>query len=375
MTATRAAGLVCAGALALAGLASCRGRVPGEGKPCEVDGAACLEAPEGDVPEATRPRNVVLLVGDGMGVEQARAARIFANGDVEPLGFETLPARACVQTTNASGGVTDSAAAATAMATGIKVDNGVLSLAIPGDGAPLTTALELLHAAGKSAGLVTTATRVTDATPAAFGAHVASRYDDAAVSDALLGVSRPEVLMGRPGGPLDEAAAQAAGYATATTAAGLEQALAAAPTRLVGLFDDDEVPLAERTRAALALLAEDPDGFFLLVEHEGPDNGGHNNDLAEVVAAVLELDAAVAAAQAMVDPSTTLLLVTGDHETGALALYEDAPTAGQLPAHAFGSTHHTAASVPLYATGPGAEGVQGCVDNTAIFGLLTGSAL
>ncbi|MER3406735.1 MAG: hypothetical protein C4289_17515 [Chloroflexota bacterium] len=120
-----------------------------------------------------RAKNVILLIGDGMGFAQRDAARLLAGGS---LVMDTLPVHGRVATgcADPEGNVTDSAAAATAIATGVKTRNGAIG--VDPDGKPLPTVLELAKAAGKVAGLVTTCT-VTDATPAAFAAHVASRAD------------------------------------------------------------------------------------------------------------------------------------------------------------------------------------------------------
>ncbi len=366
----------------------CRGRVPPSDATCSP--ATCTDA--GRIADAgvptdddaiaddldvdagiarLRPRNVILFIGDGMGAEQQRAARMFKNGDTAPLTFEAFEHAGCVRTANASGATTDSAAAATAMATGHKVDNHVISLQTPGDGSELPTVVELAHARGKSTGLVTTATNLTDATPAAFGAHAASRYDDAAVTAGYLQRSRPAVLMGAPSAAMTTEAAAAAGYATAKTTGDLDALVTAAATPLCGVFDGAEPSLAARTRAALDELRKDDDGFFLLVEHEGTDNGGHGNDLAMIIGAVLELEAAVEVALELTDDDDTLVLVTADHETGGLTVNEAAPTASVVPAHSFSTTGHSLADVPIYATGPGADAVTGCFENTAIFSILT----
>ncbi|MCC7112713.1 MAG: alkaline phosphatase, partial [Deltaproteobacteria bacterium] len=115
-------------ALASLAMVACRGRAPPPPLECPIldcaddnldgDGGASLEGEgEGEGVDAgvarLLPRNLILFLGDGMGAEQQRAARIFKNGDTAPLAFEALAQAGCVRTSNASGGVTDSAAAAT----------------------------------------------------------------------------------------------------------------------------------------------------------------------------------------------------------------------------------------------------------------------
>ena len=124
--------------------------------------------------QAVQPKNVILLIGDGMGFEQVKAAGMYLNGAAGTLSFEALPYQGQLTTYSANSSVTDSAAAGTALATGFKVNNGVISMAFPGDGRELRTSLEYYQLLGYRTGLVTT-TYITHATPATFGAHEPSR--------------------------------------------------------------------------------------------------------------------------------------------------------------------------------------------------------
>ena len=143
-------------------------------------------------------RNVILCIGDGMGFEQVRAAGCFANGAAGTLAFEGLPYQGQVTTRSANAAVTDSAASATAMATGQKVDNGVISMAYPGNHGELETLLEFFRDRGKRTGLVTT-TYMTHATPAAFGAHEPSRSNTSQIAADYLNQTLPTVLLGGGG--------------------------------------------------------------------------------------------------------------------------------------------------------------------------------
>lgn len=130
-------------------------------------------------PNWTEPRpveNIILFIGDGMGAEQLVAASLYETGRSDGLFIQSLPVRSSVATSSAGSDITDSAASATAMATGYKVRNGAVSVMLPGDGNDLTTILEMAKAAGKAVGLVTTAF-LTHATPAGFAAHVDSREE------------------------------------------------------------------------------------------------------------------------------------------------------------------------------------------------------
>jgi hypothetical protein len=133
-----------------------------------------------------------------MGFEQVKAAGMYAHGAPGTLPFEAFPHRAEMTTHSADSPVTDSAAAATALATGRKVDNGVVSLARPGGGGELRTLLEHFGDRGLGTGLVTTAD-VTHATPAAFGAHRPTRNDLSGIFADYMSVTRPNVLFGGAG--------------------------------------------------------------------------------------------------------------------------------------------------------------------------------
>ena len=214
-------------------------------------------------------RNVIVCIGDGMGPGQLEAARCYAGTN---LFFEGFPCQGRMTTWSAGGNVTDSAAAATAMATGRKVNNGVISLAIPGDASELETLLEFFRKQEKSSGLVTTS-YLTDATPAAFGAHASSRSDFAQIAADYLGLTRPDVLLGGGGSGLDAATVAAAGYTVVTDRESLAALNVARHPRVCGLFGNGYLPfeydglgmlpgLPAMTAKALEVLSQDPDGYF-----------------------------------------------------------------------------------------------------------------
>jgi len=310
-------------------------------------------------------------MGDGMGFEAVRAARMFDNGDTAPLNFETFPYLAEVTTANYQGGVTDSAAAGTAIATGHKVSNGVISMAIPGDGRELTTSLEILRDLGKRTGLVTTFTPIADATPASFGAHEPSRNNTAAIFNDYVTQTRPNVLMGRRGSPDNVDRALNGGYTLVTTADEMHALDTQTETHVAGLFTAAQTPpLPDMVTTTLAILDNDADGFFLMIEHEGTDTFGHANDLAGVIDSLLELRDAVDVVLAWAaGRDDTLILVTADHETGGLNVTETNPQPGVVPSHTWSTTGHTLRNVPLYALGQGAGRVCGVMDNTDTFGV------
>ncbi|MGE5786169.1 MAG: alkaline phosphatase, partial [Myxococcales bacterium] len=326
-------------------------------------------------------KHVILFIGDGMGFQQVRAGRCFASGNRTPLSFEQFPYRGRVTTLSADNAVTDSAAAATAIATGHKVNNGTLSIAVPGDGSDLPTVLELRQRRGESTGLVTIYDSVLEATPAAFGAHTQSRYDSTKIANDLLTRTKPEILFGGKNSLIPVSGFVRAGYVTVDGQDGLLALTDTSPHAILGMFENTAPNLPQRTRAALDLLQHDPEGFFLMVEQANTDKMGHASNLEGAVNAVVELDQAV---QVAVDwakgKSDTLIIVTADHETGSLNCVIDDATLtqpGVVPSDfcQYQTGSHSGVDVPIYATGRGAEFVPEVLDNTQLFPILLGHGL
>lgn len=325
--------------------------------------------------ESARPRNVIFLLADGYGAAQIEATRMFLNGNTAPLSYEKLPHQALVTTNTALGTVTDSGAGATALATGHKVGEYTVGVALPGDGRPLRTALEYQAAQGKLTGLVTTHTQVTDATPAAFAAHQGSRFNDVGVAMDYFSGARPNLLMGLEAVGVPASMAQAAGYTVVQSQASLRAIDVEDAPHIFGYFTEATVPPLETLALeALRLLEDGPNGFFLLVEQEQTDTGGHANNLPLVLQAAAEFERAVQAVVAWAeDREDTLVIVGADHETGGLTVTETNPTAGVVPAHTYTTSSHTGAPVRFFASGPDADLLDGTLDNTEIFPLLAGS--
>lgn len=331
-----------------------------------------------------------------MGRAQRDAARLLAG---RGLLMEELPVTGLVATSCADpvATVTDSAAAATAIATGTKTYNGAIG--VGPDGSPVPTVLELAKRAGKSAGLVTTC-QVTDATPAAFGAHVPHRIDQREIARQFIEVAGVDVILG--GGRRwwaqndDEGLAdltgraQDLGYAFASTA---EELRAAKGSKKLGLFSNDElflqdppegeamsydppVRLWELAKTAIDALSANENGFFLMVEEAAIDRMGHRNNAELALKGVHELDRAVRVAKGFAEQNgETLLIVTADHECGGLSLSGpelpwiagDGDRFDLADFVAWASTGHTEVDVPLNAYGPGAEIFSGRIENTDLF--------
>lgn len=331
------------------------------------------------LPESSdTPQRIILFIGDGMGPEQVRAGGYFLG---RPPVFSEFPVTTSITTNSADNEVTDSAAAATAIATGRKVSNGVLSLAIPGDGSPLETMIETAAIRGMRTGLVTT-TYLTHATPAAFGAHRATRTDYEGVATDYLNGSRPNLLLGGGANGLEAAEAEAAGYEVVNTRDQLLGIRTTGTPRVAGLFgsgnlayefdggprDDGYPDLADMTAQALRLIGDAQGGFFLLVEGGLIDQAAHNNDAERMVAEVASLDRAASAALNWAKGrDDVLIIVTADHETGGIEAVEDRGN-GEVPGIFWTTTGHTSRRVGLYALGQEAERLRIITDNTEIRG-------
>lgn len=304
---------------------------------------------------------VILMVGDGMGFEHVRGGGLYAHGAEGSLYMESLPVQGRLQTASLSG-LTDSAAAATTMATGVKTWNAVLGLDPHGD--PVPDVADHARERGMRVGIVTS-DKLTGATPGAFMVDVDSRYDADAVTDAIV-ASPPDLMLG--GGraaladPLSKAGVQVVDDLALADLSDLP---------LAGLFADAELPyladsgghsttppLSTLASTALAALQDHPQGFFLLVEGARIDHASHGNREDRVYAEVGGFDAAVQAVDAWIlahPERDVTLLVTADHECGGLQLLETGTAAGVVPETRWVWYDHTNADVPVWGRGRHAE--------------------
>jgi alkaline phosphatase len=326
--------------------------------------------------EEPSPPAVILMIGDGMGDGQLLTASEFGHGRPDGLFLQSLPVQGRVRTASLSG-ITDSAAAATTLATGQLTLNG--RVGTDRDGQPLETLVERAKRLGLWTGLVTTAS-LPHATPGAFSAHRPSRhqYVDIATDQALL--VKPEVMLGGgtrfylPKGQGSDRAddgliapLQADGYQLAQSFIQLSQLPLRSPPKVLGLFAPEhltyvldratpsaEPTLPELTREALRHLESSPQGFFLMIEGARIDMASHANDLGRTIAETLAFDEAVRAVHGWAQGRRNVtVLVTADHECGGLELVA-AKGQGNLPDVRWRWGNHTNAQVPLFGFGEGA---------------------
>lgn len=329
----------------------------------------------GNARAAGPPKNVIFFIGDGMGKEAIKAGGYYKGAALAMQ--NAFPYTNSISTHAANATVTDSAAAATALATGVKVNNLAISQRLPGDGSDLLTLLEIYKAAGKSTGLVTTRF-MTDATPACFAAHTSTRYDTTTIANDYLNDVRPNLLLGGGGNNLSSAAAQTAGYTVVVDRATLQAVNVSNVTHVCGIFGSDSLPyeingmgtlphLTEMTDTALAMMGQNTNGFFLMIEGGLIDIAGHGNDIATQVRETLEFDRCIEKALLWASNRTdTLILVTADHECGGLTNVIN-NGASNTPSATWTSTGHTEKPVVALAWGDRAADVSNVTDNTHFF--------
>jgi alkaline phosphatase len=300
-----------------------------------------------------------------MGPEQIKAAGFYKYGETGSLYFEKLPYQTEMSTQSFSLLPTDSAASATAMATGHRVFNKVLSLQIPGRKTPMKTILEIAEDNGKKTGLVTTAF-VTHATPAAFASHTENRKNYVEIGRQYLNISRPNVLFGGGTESLSLKEAQNAEYKTVRNLGELNNLNDSESDYYMGYFGSGYMPymydgmgdlpeLSDMALKAIDILEEDEDGFFLMIEAGRIDHAGHDNDLIRNIHEVLELsDTVEKVLQWAEGRSDTIIIVTADHECGGLHIRRN-NGAGNLPDVSWRLKGHTNRKVPVYLWGDRAE--------------------
>lgn len=316
-----------------------------------------------------KPKSIILLISDGNGLSQLSALR-YSTDDFQFNRFKSVG----IVTTHPVGKlITDSAAGATAFATGEKTRNGMVSM-LP-DGTKPKTVLEIAEELGKSTGLVATS-QLTHATPACFGAHAEARGEEMEIArqmaaqdiEVLLGGGQKFFLTNDNAGNLVQGM-EHQGYTYIDNQNELSSLNTASTGKVIGLFAESgmqpakegRLPLELMTRKALEILSQDEDGFFLMVEASQVDWESHDNDSEGVIAEVKDMNNALKRMLDFQENNPEVLVAwIADHETGGLAVGENEDGLDLL----FASGGHTATMVPAFAKGPGEELFRGSYDNT-----------
>ena len=322
-------------------------------------------------PVTNEVRNVIIMIGDGMGLEQASCAWVVNRGK---LNLDIFPFTGLSRTYCTDALITDSGAGGTALAVGQKTAESHVGTAA--DSTDLPSVLVKAQQLGKKTGVVVTC-HLADATPCDFCCHNEYRYnqDDLIADYAECGVDYISgggldwFTVNRKDGRDITKAMEAAGYTVALT----EDALMAAELPVIGLLAPDNLPPAmERgdlyrhtvARGLDILSRESGDkGFVMMLEGSCIDDWLHGNDIGKAVEEILDFDRTVGdVLQWAAADGHTLVVVTADHNTGALTLQDGNLEEGTVGV-AFGNESHNGIAVPVYAWGPGSDAFTGIKEN------------
>jgi alkaline phosphatase len=324
-----------------------------------------------------KPKNVIFLIGDGMGLPQITGAMYMNNNKTV---FERFKNIGFHKSHSADNLVTDSAAGATAFASGVKTYNGALG--VDAHKTPVPTLLEMAEKKGMATGLVVTCS-ITHATPAAFIAHVAGREDVQGV--ALSFLNTPVDIFIGGGENAFTNRVDGRNLVNELTDKGYDiydmvhmpiEDLNINTKKNIGYFTADEEPptvsegrafdVPSADKAVKFLDGRSPEGFFMMIEGSQIDWGGHANDARYVVTELLQFEKVVSDVLDFAErDKNTLVIVTADHETGGFAVMPGSKM-GDIQV-AFSTKGHTAMMIPVFAAGPGAEQFRGIYENTEIF--------
>ncbi|MGE7761577.1 alkaline phosphatase [Peribacillus sp. NPDC097895] len=302
------------------------------------DRVSAKEKPKND-PEI---RNVIFMIGDGMGVSYTSAYRYLKDNPGTKVAERTefdkyLVGQQMTYPEDSAQNITDSASAATAMSSGVKTYNA--AIAVDNDKSEVKTVLEAAKGKGKATGLVATS-EITHATPASFGAHDENRKNmnsiaDDYYNDLIKGEHKIDVLLGggksnfeRPDINLAKAFKKD-GYSYVTDK---KQMLKDKNEQVLGLFASEGLPkmidrpnetpsLEDMTSSAIKRLNKDKDGFFLMVEGSQVDWAGHDNDIVGAMSEMEDFEKAYKAAIEFAKKDKhTLVVATADHSTGGFSI-------------------------------------------------------
>jgi alkaline phosphatase len=315
----------------------------------------------------SRVKNVILLIGDGMGLAQIYAGLTANRGD---LNLAKLLNIGFSKTSAADTYITDSAAGGTAMATGQKTNNRAIGVDSTGKQWPAIPAL--IKKWDMVSGLVS-AGPVTDATPAVFYAHQPDRAFEREIASDFL--REPvQILIGGGYRYFQEEKVldtlRRRGYQIGTSFDQLEGL-----KRPFVLLDDQAVVpikqgrqdfLVKSLQKTLTELKGNKNGFFIMAEGAQIDYGGHANEMSYVVQEMLDFDRTIGEAMRFADSNgETLVIITADHETGGLSLLDGDLKRGYVDGH-FSTNDHSGIMVPVFAYGPHSLDFRGVYENTQI---------
>lgn len=328
-------------------------------------------------------RNVIFMIGDGMGLGQVSAYMI--DRGYETTAFDRADNVAIIKTYSANNRITDSAAAGTALACGVKTNNKMLGLTPQLDTVASMTAKA--KAKGLATGVVVTCT-VQHATPAAFYAHVDSRSDYEQITRQLPAANF-DIIVGGGAKDFDQEVdgrcfkdiVSEQGFTIVSDFSELESKRDA--EKIIGLFAEEHIDsklkgrddyLTKVTNIALEKLSKSENGFVLMVEGSQIDWECHDNNAEGVLAETDDFNHVLEAVMDFADNNPgTLVVITADHETGGMTIVnseEDFTAADSGVEYAFSTDNHSATLVPVYLYGTGADRISGVLDNTELSNMI-----
>ncbi|MEC7262884.1 MAG: alkaline phosphatase [Bacteroidota bacterium] len=310
---------------------------------------------------ASKPKNVILMIGDGNGLAQITSAMIANRGKLTVAGLKNI---GLVKTSSFDDLITDSAAGATAMATGNKTNNRAIGVGPKGE--VLTNLVDVVHKNGFNTGIVST-DAIYGATPSSFFAHRVER-DDTEGLVADLTMSYLNFFMA--GGQNQEAIVSKV-FQTQTLDGfsdfSRQTAVYLGENKAPSIDKGRGTKLPDAVKKSLEVLDSKSEPFFLMVEGAQIDNGGHSNSTSDIVREMLDFDQAIAEAIRFADANNnTLVVITADHETSGFGIVGGSLQDGTIHGD-FLTIDHTGIMVPLFAYGPHAEDFNGVYENTEVF--------
>jgi len=325
--------------------------------------------------ESLKAQNVVLFIGDGMGLSHIYASMTANNGT---LYLEGCTHTGLLKTYSSNRYITDSGAGGTAMSSGVKTYNGAIGMNVNRE--PVKTILEYAEDHGLATGLISTSA-ITHATPASFISHQANRNDYEDIASDFLNTDIDLIIGGgrdhfnkRKNDDLDLIESlKSKGYHVLDRipeSTDLSHEKLACFTALMhnpSILDGRGDMLPEATRSALHFLSRNKKGFFIMIEGSHIDWAAHANNTEYIIAEMLDFDRAINEALNFAkSDKNTLVIVTADHETGGMTIHGGNFQDGTVEA-AYTTDGHTGVMVPVFAYGPGAENFTGIYENTEIF--------
>jgi alkaline phosphatase len=323
--------------------------------------------------EEQNVKNIILMIGDGMGIPHIYAGMTVQHGK---LSLERCTYVGLQKTYSLSSYITDSGAGATAIACGIKTVNGAIGVNMKG--LPVKSILEYAEEHNLSTGLVATSA-ITHATPACFIAHQESREDYEKIAmdflktpiEIFIGGGRDHFNVREDSLNLLDSLTKR-GYQVTSDINEINYkadkvACFTAAMHNPSILEGRGNMFPDAVAASIRYLDEKKTGFFIMAEGSQIDWEAHHNNTDGIVAEMLDFDRAVNIALDFAEKNgNTLVIITADHETGGMALTEGSISEGKVTA-AFVTEEHTGEMVPVFAYGPKAELFTGVYENRNIF--------